>query len=326
MVKCWFVGGYKLKWILLKINQINQIALDKYKFYKPIVINKLLVLYSNLLYEHHYSYTFRNQEIAACVICLTKKRFWLIVLSLFPTAFMSSDSLQSPLVSLYISINAAGIFYIVFNLYPEVRQNFRAAKLAYLLVSKIRKRRAWLYREFFDVNSFTEANRYLTKERFSQIIEMLREANGYREEPCGKNGKLIFYKLNPPLDIAIKNREIDVIGHNVNTLQEACLHIVKDNLRDIQKLKDIPNISSLELFDAISYLEREMELILPRVSTGLFENDLVSYFLYAPDKLNYYAQKELPFYVGGRFNLKFEATKEEIKLAQELSTKCFFDS
>ncbi|HIF9452884.1 TPA: hypothetical protein ACX6SX_003286 [Photobacterium damselae] len=66
-----------------------------------------------------------------------------------------------------------------------------------------------------------------------------------------------------------------------------------------------------------------MEAILLKAASGLRENDLVSYFLYAPDKLNFYAQKELPFYVGGRFNLNFEAIKEEAQLARELSTKCF---
>ncbi|MUK48268.1 hypothetical protein GNP79_19450 [Aliivibrio fischeri] len=312
-----------MKWLLLKMNKFSQMACERYKEFKPVVIDRLLNLYSKLLYENHHSYTFRNQEVAACVICLTKKRFWLIMFSLLPTVFMSSESLQYPLVSLYISINAAGIFYIVFNLYPEVKQNFRSAKQAYLLISNIRKRRAWLYSEFFDVNFFTEANRFLSKEKFSEIIEMLRKANGYRTEPCGNSGKSIYYTLTPPLAIAIKNREINVIGYDVQTLQDACVHIARDNLKDIQKLKEIPNISALALYDAISYLEREMELILPRALTGLYENDLVSYFLYAPDKLNYYAQKELPYYVGGRFDLKFEATKEESMLARELSTKCF---
>ncbi|WP_178090925.1 hypothetical protein, partial [Plesiomonas shigelloides] len=273
--------------------------------------------------HYHHSYTFRNQEVAACVICLTKKRLWLILFSLLPTVFMSSQSLQYPLISLYISLNAAGIFYIVFNLYPEVKQNFRTAKQAYILISNIQKRRAWLYREFFDVNCFTEANRYLSKEKFSEVIEILRKENGYRTEPCGNSGNLIHHTLTPPLGIAIKHRVINIIGYDVQTLQDACVHIAKNNLKDIKKLKEIPNISALELYDAISYLEREMELILPRSANGLLENDLVSYFLYAPDKLNYYAQKELPFYVGGRFNLNFEATKEEALLARELSTKCF---
>ncbi|HIF9500792.1 TPA: hypothetical protein ACX6SY_001946 [Photobacterium damselae] len=312
-----------MKWLLLNFDRFSQMLRERYKTFKPIAIDRALKLYSKLLYEHHHSYTFRNQDIAACVICLTKKRFWLIVFSLLPTAFMSSESLQYPLISLYISINAAGIFYIVFNLYPEVKQNFRTAKQAYLLISNIRKRRAWLYSEFFDVNFFTEANRYLSKKKFSEVIEMLRKENGYRTEPCGDNGKLIHYTLTPPLNIAIKNREINVVGYDVQTLQDACVHIAKDNLKDIQKLKDIPNISALKLYDAINYLEREMEAILPRAVSGLRENDLVSYFLYAPDKLNYYAQKELPFYVGRRFNLNFEATKEEAQLARELSTKCF---
>lgn len=312
-----------MKWLLSKFDKFSQVIGERYKVLKPVAIDRTLSLYSRLLYKNHHSYTFRNQEIAACVICLTKKRFWLILFSLLPTVFMSRDSLQYPFVSLYISINAAGIFYVVFNLYPEVKQNFRAAKQAYLLISNIRKRRAWLYSEFFDVNFFTEANRYLSKETFSELIEMLRKANGYREELCGDNGKSIHYTLTPPLGIAIKNREINVIGFDVQTLQDACVHIARENLKDIQKLKEIPNISALELYDAISYLEREMELILPRAVSGLLENDLVSYFLYAPDKLNYYAQKELPFYVGERFNLNFEATKEEAKLARELSTKCF---
>ncbi|WP_141709917.1 hypothetical protein, partial [Enterovibrio norvegicus] len=287
-----------MKWLLLNYDRFCQMLRERYKILKPIAIDRALKLYSKLLYEHHHSYTFRNQEIAACVICLTKKRFWIILFSLLPTVFMSSESLQYPLISLYISINAAGIFYIVFNLYPEVKQNFRTAKQAYLLISNIRKRRAWLYSEFFDVNFLTEANRYLSKEKFSEVIEMLRKENGYKTEPCGN----FHYTLTPPLGIAIKNREINVVGYDVQTLQDACVKIAKDNLNDIQKLKEIPNISALELYDAISYLEREMEVILPRSASGLCENDLVSYFLYAPDKLNYYAQKELPFYVGGRFN------------------------
>ncbi|WP_442487075.1 hypothetical protein [Halomonas litopenaei] len=279
--------------------------------------------YSSMLYENYYDRTYKNQEVAAAIICLAKKRFWLIAASLIPALFMTSDSLSSPAAGLYISLNAAGIFYIVFNLYPEVKQSFRAAKQALSPLQRIKVRRAWLMQELTGASYFTEANRYLTKDSYIELVNKLRELNGYKAIPRPTKGDgqsySITYSLSHPLAIDIKNG-FSFSRKKVNTLLDVCNVFVEQNLRDLEKLKAIPNIDLLGIYDSLNYLESEMAQYADKPQQMVMESDLVAYFIQAVDKVNYSAQIEMPFYVGQRYDLKFEPSSIEKEFAKKLVT------
>ncbi|ENO0733334.1 hypothetical protein ACA508_004629, partial [Vibrio parahaemolyticus] len=85
----------------------------------------------------------------------------------------------------------------------------------------------------------------------------------------------------------------------------------------------IPSIEQLNLYDSLNYLEEELEHFSDKLTYTLNESDLVAYFIQAVDKVNYYAQIEMPFYVGQRYDLRFEPTKDELKVAKRLVTKLF---
>jgi len=288
---------------------------------------KLKSVYSLLIYKSYYDKQFRNEGIAACLLTFVNIQFWITIFIILPVVTLSEESLKNPLVSLYLSLSAAGIFYIVFNLYPEVRQKFRAAKEALPFILKIKGRRAQVLAELMSTNGhdfFTEANRFLSKSTYLELIGLLRNKNGYTStptDPCNpKNGSYIKYSINPPLNILL-NRNMAIDSFTVSTMSQMCEKIAINNLRDIRRIKEIHNIESLKLYDALIYLENEMIQFIEQSYKD--ECSLVAYFLQAPDKLNYYAQKELPWYVGNRFDLKFKPTKDERNIAKGLVTIFF---
>ncbi|MFA0382408.1 hypothetical protein [Vibrio sp. 10N.222.54.A3] len=293
---------------------------------KKKIKNQLASRYSSMLFDNYYDRTYKNQEVSAAIICLTKKRFWLIVASLIPTFFMTSDSLSTPVVGLYISLNAAGIFYIVFNLYPEVKQSFRAAKQALFSLEMIKVRRAWLMKELTGASYFTEANRYLTEDSHIELVNKLRELNGFKVIPVPNKGDgqlySIVYSLSHPLAIGIKNG-FSFSRKPVKTLLDVCNIFVEQNLRDLEKLKAIPNIDLLGIYDSLNYLEAEMSQYADKPQQMVTESDLVAYFIQAVDKVNYSAQIEMPFYVGQRYDLKFEPSDIEKGFAKKLVTKFY---
>lgn len=313
MVKKSFISikNRSLEWLKVKLPEFRKWLKSKY---------------SSLIFENYYDRVYKNQSVAAVIICLSKKRFWLVIVSLIPTLFMTSDSLASPIGALYVSLNAAGIFYIVFNLYPEVKLSFRAAKQALHPLSMIKARRAWLVNELTGADYFTEANRYLSENTHRKMIELLRKQNGYKEtvvkvEDNVRSGH-ISYGVNPPLAIEVKGH-FSFSTNEVRTLLEALYVINEQNLNDLQKLKSIPSIEQLNLYDSLNYLEEELEHFSDKLTYTLNESDLVAYFIQAVDKVNYYAQIEMPFYVGQRYDLRFEPTKDELKVAKRLVTKLF---
>jgi len=288
---------------------------------------KLKFVYSSLLYKSYYDKQFRNEGIAACLLILVNIQFWMTLLIILPILTFKEESLKIPLVSLYLSISAAGIFYIIFNLYPEVRQKFRAAKEVLPFILKIKARRAKVLAELTSINGhefFTEANRFLSKSKHLELIKMIRKKNGYTETPVDpsnpKQGCQIKYSINPPLNIPL-NRNMTIDRFTVSTMDQMCEKIATNNLRDIRRIKEIPNIESLRLYDSLIYLENEMVQFIEQSYKD--ECSLVAYFLQAPDKVNYYAQKELPWYVGNRFDLKFTPTKDEKNVAKGLVTIFF---
>ncbi|TMP70533.1 hypothetical protein CWB76_10150 [Pseudoalteromonas sp. S1609] len=302
---------------------IKKKVIDWFSNFKFKIKNKILTCYSSILYEEYYDQTYKNQHLAAALICLIKKRFWLIVLTMFPTLFFFTPNLSSsPVGSLYVSLNAAGIFYIVFNLYPEVQQSFKAAKLANSSLNMIRARRAWLVNEITEAETFTEANRYLTKDTHIELVKKLQSMNGYKAtlNPNVKVGKSykISYSLKHPLYIDIMN-QFHLSPEPVKNLLEVCNVIARDNLRDIKKIKSIPNIEQLVLYDSLIYLEEQMKKW-TECSHSATELMLVAYLIQAVDKINYYAQMEMPLYVGLRYDLKFKPTKDEKEFARKLVT------
>ena len=293
---------------------------------KKKIKNPLILHYSSMLFDNYYDHTYKNQEVAAAIICLTKKRFWLIVASLLPTLFMTTDSLSVPATSLYISLNAAGIFYIVFNLYPEVKQSFRAAKKALSPLQMIKVRRAWLMQELTGASYFTEANRYLTEDTYMDLVNKLRALNGYKATPVPTKGNgqsySITYSISHPLAIDIKNN-FTFSRKPVKTLLDVCNIFAEQNLRDLEKLKAIPNIDLLGIYDSLNYLEAEMEQYADKPLQMIVESDLVAYFIQAVDKVNYSAQIEMPFYVGQSYYMKFEPTDIKKGFAKKLVTKFY---
>ena len=293
---------------------------------KKKVKDQLASRYSSMLFDNYYDRTYKNQDVAVAIICLTKKRFWLIIASLIPTLFMTSESLSTPAIGLYISLNAAGIFYIVFNLYPEVKQSFRAAKQALSPLQMIKVRRAWLIQELTDASYFTEANRYLTEDTYIELVNKLRELNGYKAipVPTKNDGQSysITYSLIHPLAINIKNG-FSFSRKPVRTLLDVCNIFVEQNLRDLEKLKAIPNIDLLGIYDSLNYLEAEMTQYADKPQQMVMESDLVAYFIQAVDKVNYSAQIEMPSYVGQRYDLQFEPSDIEKEHAKKLVTKFY---
>ncbi|RBW66121.1 hypothetical protein DS893_05915 [Vibrionales bacterium C3R12] len=304
------------------INWYNESGVET----KKKVKDQLVSLYSSMLFDNYYDRTYKNQDVAAAIICLTKKRFWLIVASLVPTLFMTSESLSTPVTGLYISLNAAGIFYIVFNLFPEVKQSFRAAKQALSPLQMIKVRRAWLMQELTGASYFTEANRYLTEDSYIELVNKLRELNGYKATPIPTKGDgqsySMTYSLSHPLAIDIKNG-FSFSRKPVKTLLDVCNIFVEQNLRDLEKLKAIPNIDLLGIYDSLNYLEAEMSQYADKPQQMVMESDLVAYFIQAVDKVNYSAQIEMPFYVGQRYDLQFEPSDIEKGFAKKLVTKFY---
>ena len=95
----------------------------------------------------------------------------------------------------------------------------------------------------------------------------------------------------------------------------------------IKKAKGVAYIDKLELYDALCFLESEINECKKLMESTIFpitETQLIAYILSAPDKLNYYAQKELPKYVGGRFDLKIKLSKDEINSAKKLNLTHYF--
>ncbi|WP_332617592.1 toll/interleukin-1 receptor domain-containing protein [Enterobacter sp. 37] len=303
----------KLKKHIIKIDyrnvykmQNNQIAIKQLVTRMKI---KTLDLYSKLIYDRWYDHKFKNKHIAAMFLMCIDKRFLLVLLIISPMLFFSYQDMQSNIGALYLSITAAAIFYSLFNLYPEIYDKFRLGQNCYIEISQIKARRANLviYLLGIDDNCFSDAaNRFLTKQSYLDILSSLRFKNNFQ----------VNYSMFTSLGL-----KFPLSGQSNKTFLEYCIKIAREDLDDIQKIKSIPDIHKLKLYDAIIYLERELIRFLDSSNKNtLHEGDVVAILIQAVDKLSYYSNKELPMYVGNRFTLHFTPTRDEIYAAKSLNT------
>lgn len=267
----------------------------------------ILSLYSKLLYEKGHDNKYRNQRLATLILTITSKSFLFLMVILTPMLFLKYNELQSNIGAIYLSISAAYIFYIIMNKYPNIYSEMKAAQQSNERIRMIIGRRNKLLL-FISGGSkstfFNEANRYLTKEKYLLLINDLRKMSGYKNS----NG-FISYSIGFQFDY-------DGVGFLPH-----CMKIADETLKDISYIKSIPSIHRLEIYDAIVYLERELNIFLSQVNKWFIcEGFFVAYLIQSVDKVSYYSQRELPKYVGNRFNLKFKPTKEERKAAKELHT------
>lgn len=267
----------------------------------------ILALYSKLLYEKWYDNKYRNQKIATLILTIISKNFLFLMVILTPMLFLKYNELQSNIGAIYLSTSAAYIFYIIMNKYPNIYSEMKAAQQSNERIRMIIGRRNKLLL-FISGGSkstfFNEANRHLTKEKYLSLINDLRKMRGYE-----KSNGLISNSIGFHFDY-------DGVGFLPH-----CIKIANETLKDISYIKSIPSIHRLEIYDAIVYLERELNIFLSQVNKGfVYEGLFVAYLIQSVDKVSYYSQRELPKYVGNRFNLKFKPTKEEKKTAKELHT------
>jgi len=267
----------------------------------------ILNLYSKLLYKRWYDNKYRNQKIATLLLTIKSKSFLFLMVILTPMLFLKYSELQSNIGAIYLSISAAYVFYIIMNEYPNIYSEMKAAQQSNERIRMIigRKNNLLLFISGGSKSTFfNEANRYLTKEKYLSLINDLRKMSGYKYS----NGV-----ISNSIGFHFNYDNVDFLSH--------CIKIANETLQDISYIKSIPNIHRLEIYDAIIYLERELNIFLSQVNKGfIFEGLFVAYLIQSVDKVSYYSQKELPKYVGNRFNLKFKPTKEEKKTAKELNT------
>ncbi|HBS7153165.1 TPA: hypothetical protein MAO86_004423 [Klebsiella pneumoniae] len=265
--------------------------------------DKLFSVYSKILYKSYHDHTFKKRGFPALLVTFADVRFLIILLIVIPSLWIPYIKLQSSLGSLYLSLCAASIFYLVFNLYPDILSKFQPAQHCYDKISMIGVRRKEILKILQDEHSddwFGEANRYLTKDRYLKNLSRLR---------C---------------IVAEKGRGLSFRTNDKGVFFDYCLRVAQENINDIKYIKSIPNINKLDLYDSLIYLEREM-IRYVRAATErnemFIDSFIVAYLIHAVDKLNFYSQKELPYYVGNRFRLKFIPTVEEENLAKELTTR-----
>jgi len=267
----------------------------------------ILTLYSKLLYEKWYDNKYRNQKIATLILTMISKSFLFLMVILTPMLFLKYNELQSNIGAIYLSISAAYIFYIIMNKYTNIYSEMKAAQQSNEKIKMIIYRRNKLLL-FISGGSkstfFNEANRYLTKEKYLSLINDLRKMSGYKNSNGFISNSTGFH---------FDYDGVDFLSH--------CIKIANETLKDISYIKNIPSIHRLEIYDAIVYLERELNIFLSQVNEGFVREGLfVAYLIQSVDKVSYYSQRELPKYVGNRFNLKFKPTKAEKKTAKELHT------
>lgn len=305
--------AHKLKKQIIKIDyrKINNTQ-DNYIKTKPLVIRMkvtILNLYSKLIYDQWYDHKFKNKNIAAMLSMLLDKRFALVLLIISPMLFFSYQDMQSNIGALYLSITAAAIFYSVFNLYPDVYDKFRLGQNCYIEISQIKARRANLVIYLLGINGncfSEEANRFLIKQSYLDILSSLRLKNNYQANFSTITSSGLKFPLS---------------NQSNTTFSEHCIKIAKENLDDINKIKNVPEIHKLKLYDAITYVEKELIRFLDSASKNtLHEGDVVAILIQAVDKLSYYASKELPMYVGNRFTLCFIPSKDEVHAVKNLNT------
>lgn len=302
----------KLKKEIIKIDyrRINEVQGGHIeKKWVVLMKNKILNLYSKIIYDRWYDHKFRNKHLSAMLLMLLDKRFVLVLLIISPMLFYSYQDMQSNIGALYLSFTAAAIFYSVFNLYPDIFDKIRLGQSCYAEISQIKIRRANIVIYVLGGNASVfseEANRFLTKQRYLEVLSSLTLKNNHQT----KYSVTTSYGLKFPLNnLSQKN------------FLEYCTKIANENLDDIKKIKEIPEIHKLNLYNAITYLEKELIRFLDSASKNtLREGDVVAILIQAVDKLSYYSSKELPMYVGNRFNLYFTPTKGEVRAARSLNT------
>ncbi|HBW9979140.1 hypothetical protein [Klebsiella pneumoniae] len=275
-------------------------CLRKIVFY---INEQLSIKYSKILYKSYYDHTFKSRGFPALLVMVADVRFLIILLVVVPSLWIPYQELQSSLGSLYLSLCAASIFYLVFNLYPDILSKFQPAQHCYDKILMIGVRRKKILKILHDEHShdwFGEADRYLSKDRYLKILSSLQRI------------------------VVEKGNGLSFATDEKCNFFEYCLSVAEENIKDIKFIKSIPNINKLDLYDSLIYLEGEMNRYVKAATDKkeiFIDSYIVAYLIHAVDKLNYYSQKELPRYVGNRFRLKFTPTAEEEDLAKELTTR-----
>ncbi len=104
---------------------------------------QLSIKYSKMLYKSgYYDRTFKSRGFPALLVMVADVRFLIILLVVVPSpmGYRYQES-QSSLGSLYLSLCAASIFYLVFNLYPDILSKFQPAQHCYDKILMIGVRR-----------------------------------------------------------------------------------------------------------------------------------------------------------------------------------------
>ncbi len=112
---------------------------------------QLSIRYSKMLYKSYYDHTFKSRGFPALLVMVADVRFLIILLVVVPSLWIPYQELQSSLGSLYLSLCAASIFYLVFNLYPDILSKFQPAQHCYdkILMIGVRRKR---FLKFFTMN------------------------------------------------------------------------------------------------------------------------------------------------------------------------------
>lgn len=277
--------------------------------------------YNKQCYIFWHDNAFKSSTRLIPLLLLRTKTFWVIIFSMIPAFTMSKFNETTPFTSLYISLNAAGIFYIIFNLIPELKNKCQAARQANNFISSIKVTRATIMSELTGKFIFTEANRVITKEMFLGIGDDLR-AKYHAPSILPIVTTNSIHVMQIPI-----STQLHINYKGAKNMFDVMRIVVDLYLELIKKAKGVAYIDKLELYDALCFLESEINECKKLMESTIFpitETQLIAYILSAPDKLNYYAQKELPKYVGGRFDLKIKLSKDEINSAKKLNLTHYF--
>lgn len=212
------------------------------------------------------------------------------------------------LSSIYLSIVAAGGFYVIFNVYPEQLVKQRAARQCFELLTKLHSNRKWLLSEIMKSDDFSmfDSPDLLTRDRCKKIQKHINKIRGvhtlnlpngfslYREKYSISNIPLVS-TFSTVADFYIRNH---IKGEKRLGMVLNHISLVDQSL--VNKLLQINGIQEFHVFyESLLHLERVLEERIDALDFFGRPTPYICYSLFqAPDKALFYAANELNQYIN----------------------------
>ncbi|EGR2026977.1 hypothetical protein DYB89_18110 [Vibrio cholerae] len=236
---------------------------------------------------------------------LSSKVTILVMLSMVVAVIFAGTG---PLSSIYLSIVAAGVFYVIFNVYPEQLVKQRAARQCFELLTKLHSNRKWLLSEVMKSEDFSmfDSPDLLSKERCETVQRYINELRGaeylnlpngfslYREQFSISNIQLVS-TFSTVADFYIRNRfqgdkKLGLVLNHISLVDQGL----------VNKLLQVNGIQEFHVFyESLLHLERVLEERIEALDFFGRPTPYICYSLFqAPDKALFYAATELNNYIN----------------------------